>query len=60
MGNTFLVSRLCGILLSSSHKWSVSPPSMLNDTKDTMSAITTNKFLYMGQDVELRIAIDFN
>ena len=34
-----------------SHKWSVSPPSMLNDTKDTMSATTTNKFWI---DIQLR------
>ncbi|KAF1942392.1 PROCN-domain-containing protein [Clathrospora elynae] len=44
-------SSCADILLFASHKWSVSPPSMLNDTKDTMSATTTNKFWV---DVQLR------
>ncbi|KAF3051224.1 pre-mRNA-splicing factor 8 [Didymella keratinophila] len=44
-------SSCADILLFASHKWSVSPPSMLYDTKDTMSATTTNKFWI---DVQLR------
>ncbi|KAF1831393.1 PROCN-domain-containing protein [Decorospora gaudefroyi] len=44
-------SSCADILLFASHKWSVSPPSMLFDTKDTMSATTTNKFWI---DVQLR------
>ncbi|USP76396.1 uncharacterized protein yc1106_03670 [Curvularia clavata] len=44
-------SSCADILLFASHKWSVSPPSMLYDTKDTMSATTTNKFWL---DVQLR------
>jgi len=44
-------SSCADILLFASHKWSVSPPSMLYDTKDTMSATTTNKFWV---DVQLR------
>ncbi|KAL7777561.1 hypothetical protein CFE70_004226 [Pyrenophora teres f. teres 0-1] len=44
-------SSCADILLFASHKWSVSPPSMLHDTKDTMSATTTNKFWI---DVQLR------
>jgi pre-mRNA-processing factor 8 len=44
-------SSCADILLFASHKWSVSPPSMLYDTKDSMSATTTNKFWI---DVQLR------
>ncbi|RMZ73013.1 pre-mrna-processing-splicing factor 8 [Pyrenophora seminiperda CCB06] len=44
-------SSCADILLFASHKWSVSPPSMLYDTKDTMSATTTNKFWI---DIQLR------
>ncbi|KAL6704670.1 pre-mRNA-splicing factor 8 [Coniothyrium glycines] len=44
-------SSCADILLFASHKWSVSPPSMLYDTKDTMTATTTNKFWI---DVQLR------
>jgi len=44
-------SSCADILLFASHKWSVSPPSLLYDTKDTMSATTTNKFWI---DVQLR------
>lgn len=44
-------SSCADILLFASHKWSVSPPSMLYDTKDSMSAATTNKFWI---DVQLR------
>ncbi|KAG9193041.1 hypothetical protein G6011_03076 [Alternaria panax] len=44
-------SSCADILLFASHKWSVSPPSMLYDTKDNMSATTTNKFWV---DVQLR------
>ncbi|KAF2653487.1 PROCN-domain-containing protein [Lophiostoma macrostomum CBS 122681] len=44
-------SSCADILLFASHKWSVSPPSMLYDTKDSMSATTTNKFWV---DVQLR------
>ncbi|KAK8166256.1 pre-mRNA processing splicing factor 8 [Phyllosticta citrichinensis] len=44
-------SSCADILLFASHKWSVSPPSLLFDTKDTMTATTTNKFWL---DVQLR------
>ncbi|KAL1652316.1 pre-mRNA-splicing factor 8 [Diplodia intermedia] len=44
-------SSCADILLFASHKWSVSPPSLLYDTKDTMTATTTNKFWI---DVQLR------
>ncbi|KAF1955064.1 PROCN-domain-containing protein [Byssothecium circinans] len=44
-------SSCADILLFASHKWSVSSPSMLYDTKDAMSATTTNKFWI---DVQLR------
>jgi pre-mRNA-processing factor 8 len=44
-------SSCADILLFASHKWSVSPPSMLNDTKDSMTSTTTNKFWI---DVQLR------
>jgi len=44
-------SSCADILLFASHKWSVSPPSMLNDTKDNMTSTTTNKFWI---DVQLR------
>ncbi|PSN65280.1 PROCN-domain-containing protein [Corynespora cassiicola Philippines] len=44
-------SSCADILLFASHKWSVSPPSMLYDTKDQMTATTTNKFWL---DVQLR------
>ncbi|KAF2186658.1 pre-mRNA processing splicing factor 8 [Zopfia rhizophila CBS 207.26] len=44
-------SSCADILLFASHKWSVSPPSLLYDTKDSMSATTTNKFWI---DVQLR------
>lgn len=44
-------SSCADILLFARPKWSVSPPSMLYDTKDSMSAITTNKFWI---DVQLR------
>lgn len=44
-------SSCADILLFASHKWSVSPPSMLYDTKDSMSGTTTNKFWI---DVQLR------
>lgn len=44
-------SSCADILLFASHKWSVSPPSLLYDTKDTMTATTTNKFWV---DVQLR------
>ncbi|KAF2872865.1 NUC071 domain-containing protein [Massariosphaeria phaeospora] len=44
-------SSCADILLFASHKWSVSPPSMLGDTKDSMTATTTNKFWV---DVQLR------
>ncbi|KAH9862380.1 Pre-mRNA-processing-splicing factor 8 [Plenodomus biglobosus] len=44
-------SSCADILLFASHKWSVSPPSMLYDTKDSMTATTTNKFWV---DVQLR------
>ena len=44
-------SSCADILLFASHKWSVSPPSLLYDTKDQMSSTTTNKFWI---DVQLR------
>lgn len=44
-------SSCADILLFASHKWSVSPPSLLYDTKDSMSSTTTNKFWV---DVQLR------
>ncbi|KAK5722763.1 pre-mRNA-splicing factor 8 [Elasticomyces elasticus] len=44
-------SSCADILLFASHKWSVSNPSLLYDTKDNMGATTTNKFWI---DVQLR------
>lgn len=44
-------SSCADILLFASHKWNVSRPSLLFDTKDTMEATTTNKFWI---DVQLR------
>ncbi|KAL9064186.1 MAG: hypothetical protein Q9157_007922 [Trypethelium eluteriae] len=44
-------SSCADILLFASHKWSVSTPSLLYDTKDNMGANTTNKFWI---DVQLR------
>ncbi|KAF2677316.1 PROCN-domain-containing protein [Lentithecium fluviatile CBS 122367] len=44
-------SSCADILLFASHKWSVSPPSMLYDSKDSMTSTTTNKFWI---DVQLR------
>ncbi|KAF2458304.1 pre-mRNA processing splicing factor 8 [Lineolata rhizophorae] len=44
-------SSCADILLFASHKWSVSQPSLLYDTKDQMTATTTNKFWI---DVQLR------
>jgi pre-mRNA-processing factor 8 len=44
-------SSCADILLFASHKWSVTPPSVLFDTKDSMSSITTNKFWI---DIQLR------
>jgi pre-mRNA-processing factor 8 len=44
-------SSCADILLFASHKWSVSQPSMLYDTKDSMTSTTTNKFWV---DVQLR------
>lgn len=44
-------SSCADILLFASHKWSVSPPSALYDSKDNMSSVTTNKFWI---DVQLR------
>jgi pre-mRNA-processing factor 8 len=44
-------SSCADILLFASHKWSVSPPSLLYDTKDAMSSTTTNKFWI---DIQLR------
>jgi pre-mRNA-processing factor 8 len=44
-------SSCADILLFASHKWSVTPPSLLYDTKDSMSSTTTNKFWV---DVQLR------
>lgn len=44
-------SSCADVLLFASHKWNVSRPSLLFDTKDTMEATTTNKFWV---DVQLR------
>ncbi|KAK3069281.1 pre-mRNA-splicing factor 8, partial [Teratosphaeriaceae sp. CCFEE 6253] len=44
-------SSCADILLFASHKWTVSSPSLLYDTKDNMVATTTNKFWI---DVQLR------
>ncbi|KXS97115.1 hypothetical protein AC578_2899 [Pseudocercospora eumusae] len=44
-------SSCADILLFASHKWSVSNPSLLYDTKDNMGLTTTNKFWI---DVQLR------
>ncbi|KAF2404745.1 putative pre-mRNA splicing factor [Trichodelitschia bisporula] len=44
-------SSCADVLLFASHKWSVSNPSMLYDTKDVISSTTTNKFWI---DVQLR------
>ncbi|KAF2669113.1 pre-mRNA processing splicing factor 8 [Microthyrium microscopicum] len=44
-------SSCADILLFASHKWSVTPPSLLYDTKDQMSSTSTNKFWI---DVQLR------
>lgn len=44
-------SSCADILLFASHKWNVSRPSLLFDTKDTVEATTTNKFWV---DVQLR------
>ncbi|THY84061.1 pre-mRNA-processing-splicing factor 8, partial [Aureobasidium pullulans] len=44
-------SSCADILLIASHKWSVSTPSLLYDTKDNMGQTTTNKFWV---DVQLR------
>lgn len=44
-------SSCADILLFASHKWSVSTPSLLYDTKDNMGHTTTNKFWV---DVQLR------
>ncbi|GIZ44142.1 hypothetical protein CKM354_000735000 [Cercospora kikuchii] len=44
-------SSCADILLFASHKWSVSQPSLLYDTKDNMGLTTTNKFWI---DVQLR------
>ncbi|KAK3691956.1 pre-mRNA-splicing factor 8 [Vermiconidia calcicola] len=44
-------SSCADILLFATHKWSVSNPSLLYDTKDNMGATTTNKFWI---DVQLR------
>ncbi|KAF2263056.1 pre-mRNA processing splicing factor 8 [Lojkania enalia] len=44
-------SSCADILLFASHKWSVTPPSMLYDTKDSISNTTTNKFWI---DIQLR------
>lgn len=44
-------SSCADILLFASHKWSVSSPSLLYDTKDNMTATTTNKFWI---DIQLR------
>jgi len=44
-------SSCADILLFASHKWSVSNPSLLYDTKDGMSMTSTNKFWI---DVQLR------
>lgn len=44
-------SSCADVLLFASHKWNVSNPSLLYDTKDTMTSTTTNKFWF---DVQLR------
>ncbi|EMC99892.1 hypothetical protein BAUCODRAFT_63676 [Baudoinia panamericana UAMH 10762] len=44
-------SSCADILLFASHKWSVSSPSLLYDTKDNMGTTSTNKFWI---DVQLR------
>jgi pre-mRNA-processing factor 8 len=44
-------SSCADILLFASHKWSVTKPTLLYDTKDEMSATSTNKFWI---DVQLR------
>lgn len=44
-------SSCADILLFASHKWSVTPPSLLYDSKDSMTTTTTNKFWV---DVQLR------
>jgi len=44
-------SSCADVLLFASHKWNVSRPSLLFDTKDTMEATTTNKFWV---DIQLR------
>ncbi|KZF24461.1 putative pre-mRNA processing splicing factor [Xylona heveae TC161] len=44
-------SSCADILLFASHKWNVTRPSILFDTKDTIEATTTNKFWI---DVQLR------
>ncbi|KAF2727175.1 putative pre-mRNA splicing factor [Polyplosphaeria fusca] len=44
-------SSCADILLFASHKWSVTNPSMLYDTKDVMSSTSTNKFWI---DIQLR------
>jgi pre-mRNA-processing factor 8 len=44
-------SSCADILLFASHKWSVTKPTLLYDTKDEMSATSTNKFWL---DVQLR------
>jgi pre-mRNA-processing factor 8 len=44
-------SSCADILLFASHKWSVTNPSLLYDTKDQMTATTTNKFWV---DIQLR------
>ncbi|PHH61122.1 hypothetical protein CDD81_739 [Ophiocordyceps australis] len=44
-------SSCADILLFASHKWNVTRPSQLHDTKDTIESTTTNKFWI---DVQLR------
>ena len=44
-------SSCADILLFASHKWNVTRPSLLHDTKDTIEATTANKFWI---DVQLR------
>jgi hypothetical protein len=44
-------SSCADILLFATHKWNVTRPSLLFDTKDTIEATTTNKFWV---DVQLR------
>jgi pre-mRNA-processing factor 8 len=44
-------SSCADLLLFASHRWSVCPPSMLHDSKDTMTTTTTNKFWI---DIQLR------